>query len=83
LLEVDCCIDVVGSLVVHLLDCELLCMMQEMVSLNIDGHQVQLLPSTQQNVLNVDPSQTDFIQLPYAPADQFQQQLSSVSTVSR
>ena len=52
-----------------------------MVSLNIDGHQIQLLQSTQQNVLNVDPSQSDFIQLPYASTDIFQQH-GSVTTVS-
>jgi len=57
------------------------CMVQEMVSLNIDGHQIQLLPSAQQNVLNVDPPQSDFIQLPYASSDLFHQQ-SSVSTVT-
>jgi len=56
-------------------------MLQEMVSLNIDGHQVQMLPSAQQNVLNIDPSQADFIQLSYT-SDQFQQQLGSVPTVS-
>jgi len=53
-----------------------------MVSLNIDGRQVQLLPSAQQGILNIDPSQSDFIQLPYSAPDQFQQQLSSVSAVS-
>ena len=51
------------------------------MSLHIDGHHVQLLPS-QQTVLNVDASQSDFIQLPYASSDQFQQQLGSVSMVS-
>jgi len=54
-----------------------------MVSLTIDGNQVQLLPSGQQNVLNIDPSQADFIQLPYAASDQFQQQLSAVQFVEQ
>jgi len=49
-------------------------MLQEMVSLNIDGHQIQLVPSAQQNVLAVDQSQSDFIQLPYPSAEFFQQQ---------
>jgi len=54
-----------------------------MVSLNIDGHQVQLVPSAQQNVLNIDSSHTDFIQLPYTATDQFhqQQQLTAASSV--
>jgi len=56
-------------------------MLQEMVSLNIDGHQIQLMSTAQQNVLNVDQSQSDFIQLPYASTELFQQQ-GSVPTVS-
>ena len=64
------------------LDCKLHYFMQEMVSLNIDGHQVQLLPSTQQTVLSIDPSQSDFIHLPYVSSEQFQQQLSSLPMVS-
>lgn len=65
-----------------MLDWSLLCMLQEVVSLNIGGHQLQLL-NQQQNVINVDPSQAaDFIQIPqYASADLFQQQ-SSVPTVT-
>ena len=50
------------------------------MSFNIDGHQIQLL-NQQQNVLNVDPSQADFIQIPYASSDLFQQQ-NSVPTVT-
>jgi len=63
--------------------CDVFCTLQEVVSLNIDGHQVQLLPSGQQNVLNIDPSQADFIQLPYSASDQFQQQLTAVQFVEQ